>query len=207
MTTKTVNTREEIIRKGSELIHAKGYNATGIQQILQAAGVPKGSFYFYFKSKEDFGLAVIDYFTSTMGGVFVKYLADTTMAPLQRLDGIFAYCETFYEQMGSARGCPFGNLSLEMAGTSERLRLHLNSVIGKLVSGIEACLKEARDNGVLPADIDAADAAQAVFHGLEGAILHMKVAKSMEPFRAFRRYIFAYLLTDKCGKGGVSDYA
>ena len=58
------NTREEIIRKGAELIHAQGFNATGLQQILQAVGIPKGSFYFYFKSKEDFGLEIIDYFNA-----------------------------------------------------------------------------------------------------------------------------------------------
>ena len=58
------NTREEIIRKGAELIHAQGFKATGLQQVLQTAGIPKGSFYFYFKSKEDFGLEIIDYFNA-----------------------------------------------------------------------------------------------------------------------------------------------
>ena len=57
------NTRQKILEVGAEIIHLKGYNHTGLQEILQAAGVPKGSFYNYFKNKEDFGLQVIDFFT------------------------------------------------------------------------------------------------------------------------------------------------
>lgn len=71
-----ISTREEIIRKGAELIHAQGFNATGLQQILQVAGIPQGSFYFYFKSKEDFGLEVIDYFDAMISGILTHYLSD-----------------------------------------------------------------------------------------------------------------------------------
>ena len=56
------DTKENLLRVGVDIIHRKGYHHTAIQEILQIAGVPKGSFYFYFKSKEDFGLQVIDYF-------------------------------------------------------------------------------------------------------------------------------------------------
>ena len=70
------NTREEIIRKGAELIHAQGFNATGLQQILQTAGIPKGSFYFYFKSKEAFGLEIINYFNAIISTIFTRYLSD-----------------------------------------------------------------------------------------------------------------------------------
>ena len=58
------NTRDRIIETGAEIIHRKGFNHTGIQEILTAAGVPKGSFYNYFKSKDEFGLEVIDYFSA-----------------------------------------------------------------------------------------------------------------------------------------------
>ena len=78
------NTHEEIIRKGAELIHAQGFNATGIQQILQAVCIPKGSFYFYFKSKEDFGLEIIDYFNATISGIFTRYLRESDRELLRR---------------------------------------------------------------------------------------------------------------------------
>ena len=188
-----LSTRDDIIRKGANLIHAQGFKATGIQQILDAAGVPKGSFYFYFKSKEDFGLSVIDYFTATFGNIFKRYLEDTRIPPVKRLEVMFEYFETAFENSGYALGCPIGNLSLELADTSERLRDRLDVGIKDLIAGIESCLSEAKSNKSIPVHLNTADTARFVFHAFEGAILHMKVEKSIEPFQAFRRYLAGYL--------------
>ncbi len=186
------NTREEIIRKGAELIHARGFNATGLQQILQTAGIPKGSFYFYFKSKEDFGLEVIDYFSTIITGIFTTCLSDKKIPPLKRLEKLFDFFETAFQKNGNALGCPIGNLSLELADTNERLRLHLVSVIETLIVQIESCLQEALRDKSLPAGLNTADTARFIFHGFEGAVMHMKVVKSIEPFQAFRNCLTGY---------------
>jgi TetR/AcrR family transcriptional repressor of nem operon len=186
-------TREEIIRKGAELIHAQGFNATGLQQILQAANIPKGSFYFYFKSKEDFGMEVIDYFNAMINGIFTKYLSDRNIPPMKRLENLFDCFATIFQKSGFTLGCPIGNLSLELADTNERLRLHLEGVIEKLVAQIESCLKEAQADGSIPMDLNAANTAHFIFDGFEGAVLHMKVVKSIEPFHAFRNNLLGYL--------------
>jgi TetR/AcrR family transcriptional repressor of nem operon len=186
------NTREEIIRKGAELIHAQGFKATGLQQILQTVGIPKGSFYFYFKSKEDFGLEIIDYFSAIINGIFTRYLSDKKTPPLKRLEKLFEYFEAAFQKSGYSLGCPIGNLSLELADTSERLRVHLVDVIETLIAQIELCLKEAKRDKSIPASLNTADTARFIFHGFEGAVLHMKVVKSIEPFRAFRSYLFGY---------------
>jgi len=187
------NTREEIIRKGAELIHAQGFNATGLQQILQTAGIPKGSFYFYFKSKEDFGLEIINYFNATISAIFTRYLSDKKMPPLKRLGKLFEFFESAFQKNGYALGCPIGNLSLELADTNERLRLHLVGVIETLITQIELCLQEAKREKSIPASLNTADTARFIFHGFEGAVLHMKVVKSIEPFQAFRSYLTGYL--------------
>jgi TetR/AcrR family transcriptional repressor of nem operon len=187
------DTREEIIRKGAELIHAQGFNATGLQQILQAAGIPKGSFYFYFKSKDDFGLEIINYFSAGINAVFSHYLTDQTVPPLGRLENILDYFESVFEKSDRGLGCPIGNLALELADTNERLRIQLQEVIENLIARIETCLQEAKHEKSLPAHLNTADAAHFIFHGFEGAILNMKVAKSIEPFRIFRNCIRQYL--------------
>ncbi len=187
------NTREEIIRKGAELIHARGYKATGIQQILDAVGVPKGSFYFYFKSKDDFGCAVIDHFALTVGEVFAAHLRTERVKPLDRFNKLLDYFESSFKKSGAALGCPIGNLSLELADGSEVLRKRLQTAVEGVIAQIEACLEEAGKSRQLRPGLDRADTARLIFHGLEGAILHMKVAKSIEPLRAFRRYLNAYL--------------
>ena len=74
------NTRERIIETGAAIIHCKGFNYTGIQEILNAAKVPKGSFYNYFKSKEDFGLQIIDYFLAHFTRIAQKTLEDASVA-------------------------------------------------------------------------------------------------------------------------------
>jgi TetR/AcrR family transcriptional repressor of nem operon len=186
------NTREAIIRKGAELIHAQGFNATGLQQILQTAGIPKGSFYFYFKSKEDFGLEIIDYFNAIISGIFMRYLSDKKTPPLKRLEKLFDFYEAAFQKSGYALGCPIGNLSLELADTSERLRVHLGGVIEARIKQIELCLQEAKRDKLLPASLSTADTARFIFHGFEGAILHMKVVKNIEPFRSFRNHLLRY---------------
>jgi TetR/AcrR family transcriptional repressor of nem operon len=194
------NTREEIIRKGAELIHAQGFNATGLQQILQTAGIPKGSFYFYFKSKEDFGLEIIDYFNAIISGIFTRYLSDKTTPPLKRLEKLFDFYEAAFQKSGCSLGCPIGNLSLELADTSERLRVHLGGVIETRIKQIELCLQDAKRDKSLPASLNTADAARFIFHGFEGSILHMKVVKSIEPFRSFRNHLFRYFKNIKASK-------
>ena len=186
------NIREEIIRKGAELIHAQGFNATGLQQILQAAGIPKGSFYFYFKSKEDFGLEIINYFNAIISAIFTRYLSDKKTLPLKRLEKLFEYFEAAFQKSSYSLGCPIGNLSLELADTNERLRVHLVGVIEALIAQIELCLQEAKCDKSLPANLNTDDTARFIFHGFEGAVLHMKVVKSIEPIRAFRGFLKGY---------------
>jgi len=204
MMTTRGNTREEIIRKGAELIHAQGYHATGIQQILQASGIPKGSFYFYFRSKEDFGREIINHFTSIINDIFMRYLNDSKTPPMRRLEKLFEYYESAFQKNGCSLGCPIGNLSLELADGNDRLRKHLKTVIEKLISHIELCLEEAKSDRSISADLNSADAARFIFHGFEGAILHMKVVKGMEPFQTFRRYLHEYFkvnASDQVKKG------
>jgi TetR/AcrR family transcriptional regulator, transcriptional repressor for nem operon len=186
------NTREEIIRKGAELIHAQGFNATGLQQILRTAGIPKGSFYFYFKSKEDFGLEIINYFNASMSSIFTRYLNEKKIPPLKRLEKLFEFFETAFQKSGYSLGCPIGNLALELADTNERLRLHLANVIEALIAQINLCLQDAKNDKSLPANLNTDDTARFIFHGFEGAVLHMKVVKSIEPIRGFRGFLNGY---------------
>jgi TetR/AcrR family transcriptional regulator, transcriptional repressor for nem operon len=196
-----VSTRDEIVRKGAALIHARGYKATGIQEILNAAGIPKGSFYFYFKSKDDFCVSVIDYFAAAISETFKIHLQDTRFPPLERLDKLVNFFETAYNDLGAKLGCPIGNLSLELADANEELRKRLGSAVEGVISQIESCISEAQKNRQLAEGLHTGDTARFIFHGLEGALMHMKVAKSIEPIRTFRRYLKVYLSGNKITAG------
>jgi TetR/AcrR family transcriptional repressor of nem operon len=186
-------TRERIIRKGAGLIHLHGFHSTGLQDILSKAGIPKGSFYFYFKNKEDFGLAVIDYITEYVCRGFSTFLNDESLDAVSRLEKLIAFFEKIYEKNNYRLGCPLGNLALELADDNEKFRDKLNFSIESIVGVIEKYLIYAKQSGSISQDIDIHEAARFFFHGFEGAVLHMKVMKNGEPLKLFRNYLFSYL--------------
>jgi TetR/AcrR family transcriptional repressor of nem operon len=142
-------------------------------------------------------LEIINYFNAAISAIFTRYLSDKKIPPLKRLEKLFEFFEAAFQKSGYALGCPIGNLSLELADTNERLRLHLVGVIETLIAQIELCLQETKRDKSLPASLNTADTARFIFHGFEGAVLHMKVVKSIEPFQAFRSYLTGYLKNTK----------
>ncbi len=187
-------TRHTIIREGARLVHAKGYNNTGLSDILAGAGVPKGSFYFYFKSKDDFGLAVIDYYREFIRGMGVAYLLDASIPPLERLSNFMDAYRDLFEKMDLRRGCPIGNLMQEMSDLSEDFRAKVGDVYSSMIGFLEQCIVQARSRGDVSVDIDPAEAAQFILNAWEGAIMHMKLAKSTEPLQIFKRMVFERIL-------------
>ena len=85
------NTKKKIIEKGAEIIHLKGFYHTGIKEILDATGVPKGSFYNYFKSKEDFGLQVIDYYVEQFSFLMETVMKDTSLSPIDKMRKVLLF--------------------------------------------------------------------------------------------------------------------
>ena len=83
------DTKQRILQTGARIIHRKGYNHTGIQEVLTAAEVPKGSFYFYFDNKKDFGLQVIDFFNNMVIEMIAPVVGDKNIPPLQRIENLF----------------------------------------------------------------------------------------------------------------------
>lgn len=187
------DTRLAIIREGARLIHSKGYNNTGLSDILRSAGIPKGSFYFYFKSKDDFGLAVIDYYWAFIEGMAKSYL-EGSGTPLERFERFIDAYENIFEKMNLSCGCPIGNLMQEMSDLSEDFRKKVGSVYSRMKDAIGKCLEEAKDKGEVPAGFDPAEAAQFILNSWEGAIMHMKLAKSIEPLKVFKRMVFERIL-------------
>lgn len=190
----TNDTRTHIIHTGADLIGDKGFGATGINAVLTAAGVPKGSFYHYFSSKHDFGLAVIETFAEEYDAKLDRILNDTSRACVDRLR---AYFDTGFETMASCeytRGCLIGNLGQELAGQNEAFRLRLDAVFASWEKRFAQCLRDAQQAGDIADDIDPADAASFLLSGWEGAILRSKVLKSTEPMERFVRVFFRQCL-------------
>lgn len=192
--------RLAILEAGADLVHRKGFNNTGIKEILDAAGVPKGSFYFYFPSKEAFGLALIEHFRDTRAARVGAVLGDASLTPLTRLRRFFEGARSKYVEWNCERGCPFGNLAQEMADLSPEMREALRAVLDAVSARIGAVLEEARQCGELAPGLDPQEAASFVMDAFEGALLRMKTQKDIEPLARLERMLFDHLLPAHTGE-------
>jgi TetR/AcrR family transcriptional repressor of nem operon len=187
-------TKERLLQKGAEIIHLKGYNHTGINEILEAAQVPKGSFYFYFKSKEDFGIQLIDFFMQRFLGAADRFIADTSLPYLDRFRNFFDDFLQFFESCRFVGGCPIGNFALEMADLNEKFRDKLDNSFEKMKSKIRMYLEGALENGELADGLDINEMSDFILNSWEGALLRMKVTQTNGQMMLFYKMVFDRLL-------------
>ena len=188
------DTRSQIIRIGTDLITRQGFNATGIEAVLKEAGIPKGSFYHYFKSKEEFGLAVIDHFAERFEQRLDTFLNDDEVTALNRIRNFLESSLARVTQNHCSKGCLIGNLGQEMADLNERFRARLDEIFSMWRERFADCLRRAQSAGELSAEMDPAVLACFILSGWEGAILRSKVMKSPQPMRDFIEILFTAAL-------------
>ncbi len=188
------NTRQKILDAAAPLIHSQGFHRTGLKEILDTAGVPKGSFYFYFKSKEDFGLALIDHYVENLRAMSGPVLADDGASPLGRLERFYSMlCERMAAD-GCVRGCPIGNLAQEVSDLSPEMREKLSGVLGGMSRMTQSLLDEAAKRGELAPGFDPERAAAFVLDAWEGAVLRAKTDKDPAALDRFQEFVFKRLL-------------
>ena len=188
------NTRDRILEAGADIIHHKGFNHTGIQEILTAAGVPKGSFYNFFKNKEDFGLQVIDYFSDHFARMVKDIIEDRSLPPLERIRRILRYFMDYFRSTNFTRGCPVGNLAQEMGDLSPAFRKKLNEALDRITVGYAGILSEAQKAGEISVQIDVKETANFIVSSWHGALIRMKVVQNLEPLENHFKFIFDYVL-------------
>jgi TetR/AcrR family transcriptional repressor of nem operon len=190
----TPSTRDHLIGVGLQLMRKHGYGATGLQEILHEAGVPKGSFYHHFGSKEEFTAAVIERYAALEGQHASKVLGNTMQAPLKRLRRYFEDLIRTAGQVSSIQGCLLGTLSLEVAGNSPLLQGCLSSNFATWQTGVAAVLREAVQKGDLPKATRPEALAGFVLNSWEGALLRSQADKSDTPLQDFLHYMFEEFL-------------
>jgi TetR/AcrR family transcriptional regulator, transcriptional repressor for nem operon len=188
------DTRNNLVQAGLRMIHAEGYAATGIQSIVEAADIPKGSFYNHFASKEAFGAEVIDAYSDRGRDKLRAFLCNASVAPLVRLEAYFDDRIEAFRTSNYARGCLLGNFSAEAADHSALIREHLVTHFGAWSSLFEQCIAEAQEQGAISDQFPAALLARFVLNSWEGALLRMRVEKGDVPLIEFKEIIFGKLL-------------
>jgi TetR/AcrR family transcriptional regulator, transcriptional repressor for nem operon len=174
---RTSDARERILAAGAELFGSRSYASIGVAEICAVAGVPKGSFYYFFPSKQALALEVIDQHWVWQRGEWTRIL--TAQAPIvDRLRDLFvATAEMQSEALkgtGAVVGCLFGNLALEVSSQEDPVRARLQEIFEEQIAIVETALREAEDAGQLHL-ADARDSAKAIVAQIEGLVLFAKL--------------------------------
>jgi len=186
---KRIHSKDDIIQTGLDIILSKGFSATGVEAILKQANVPKGSFYNFFPSKEEFGLAIIDRYVAEVGENLSAIFNDDSLPPLERVKKSFESRIWKFEDNDCTKGCLIGNLSLEMSDQYERVRERLEKALQVWAKSVSRLLLQAQQEKTIPQDLDPEMLAENLISAFQGALLRSKVKKSSEPLKNF---IFLY---------------
>jgi len=188
-----VGTRQLLLHAGLEVLTEKGFATTGIEEILKRAGVPKGSFYHYFASKEAFGAALIDAYARYFANKLDKHLADMQLTPLARVEAFILDAEEGMRRHEFRRGCLIGNLGQEMAVLPEAFRRQLQQVFKDWQLRLAACLQAAQEAGEISKEVDCQQWAAYFWTAWEGAVLRSKLEQKSEPLHLFAHFFLSGL--------------
>jgi len=194
---KRIHSKDDIVQVGLDLVLSRGFNATGVEAILKQANIPKGSFYNFFSSKEEFGLAVIDKFVADRFELLYPIFSDESLPPLERVRRSFEILIESFEGNDCFKGCLLGNLSLEMSDLSENVRQRLEQALQIWAGELSKLLLQAQKEKAMPSDMNTEMLAENLVSSFEGALLRSKVKKSPEPLRNFIHFYFDIFLARK----------
>ena len=183
-------TKQRLIVAGLGLMLRRGYNAVGVQELLALTGVPKGSFYHHFASKEDFALHAIDAYQENVHAMLRATLTNPTRAPLNRIRDFFNGVRAAYAAEGYL-GCFLGALGQELAGASDVFRRKIDGCLAQISGSIRICLDEARTKGDISATTDTTGMADLLVNAWEGAALRSRLARNARPLEAVLDFYFA----------------
>ena len=177
---------ELILAKGAQVMIRRGYHGTGVQEIVKAAGVPKGSFYHYFASKEDFAVQALAHLYEPRLQRYATALNDSMHSPRQRIMAYYRELLAYFAaQEQCQHHCFIGSLSFEMAELCKPLGEEVEQILQRSAQILSECLTAAREAGELSADTDCPALAEFISNAWQGALMRMKVSASVAPLTLF----------------------
>ena len=187
------DTRRELVRTGIELLTERSFSATGIDAVVKQLGVPKGSFYHYFDSKEAYGLAVLQAYDEYFCRKLDRHLLDEERVPLERISGFVSDARHGLERFDFRRGCLVGNLGQEISTLPPAYRARLIEVLNGWEQRVSACLDLAQARGDISPGARCAEMATCFWIGWEGAVQRARLERSVAPLTIFAEAFLASL--------------
>jgi TetR/AcrR family transcriptional regulator, transcriptional repressor for nem operon len=186
--------KQALLDAGARLLRERGHGGTGLAEILKTAGVPKGSFYHYFPSKDAFVAELLDAYVVAQRARMEEFLGRRDRPPLERLRAFFEAEAERHRREGCRGGCLVGNLAQELADQNPEMRTRLEGILKEWTGRFGDCLAEATRSGTVPEGSDIRGLADFLMNGWQGALLRTKTLKSARPLHQFVEVAFGKLL-------------
>ena len=190
------NTKADfLLEKGMEILWSKGYNGTSVNDIVKAADIPKGSFYFYFDSKEDFVIKALRKYFTQMYGPIRKILNDSSISPKSRIIQFYEYrMDVLRKELNFEKGCMACNIGNEVSEHNENIRKAVLSIHDEVIQSLVDVGKEAQEVGELDPSIDVKSLFEFIEDAGKGAMISMKEMKSAYPVENMMKMVKSILL-------------
>ena len=186
--------KEKLLSDGLHLVHKRGFGASSVRDVVQAAGVPQGSFTNHFASKEAFGLEILARYREMTDANVRATLRNDALRPLRRLRAWTGRQLEYLRKDDMRRGCLYGNLAAEASEQSNAIRTRVASVFVENQASVAYCLEAAVEAGELARSTDVQELAGFIVSSLQGAILVAKAQRKPTPVERFVRVLFQDLL-------------
>lgn len=187
------DTREALLRAGVETLTEQGFGATGLDGLLKKVGVPKGSFYHYFASKDAFGREVMQRYARYFADKLDRSLLDDSRPPLERLAAFVESAKTGMARHAFQRGCLVGNLGHELNTLPDDYRELLERILQDWQQRLARCFEEAQQHGQLANHANPQVLAEYFWIGWEGAVMRARLVRNLQPLELFFQNFMAGL--------------
>jgi len=186
--------REQLLAAGLDNFHRRGFNGTSVQDITDAAGAPKGSFYNHFVSKEALAAEAVRKYVEMRRSVHRALLLDTKLRPRRRLRRYFESLNQAAEKAAFSAGCLLGNFGAEVSGYSPLIAKRVGEAFAGWTDAVAAVIREGQKAAEISRDFSPEELAEFTIHAWEGALLRAKVAKDRAPLDLFLEVTFDKIL-------------
>jgi len=185
--------RKKLLEVGVSMFLDQGYHGTGIQEVVNKAGIPKGSFYNYFNSKEDFGSKTVIHFSDQFKEFLNIILKDSEKDAYRAINRFFNDFIDTFEKKNSKEGCLIGNFAAEISDTSELNRETMAKCMNEWKDILGVIISRAQEQGKIRNDIKALELADFLLNSIEGSVLRMKLQTNTKPLKQLKKMFLKYI--------------
>jgi len=189
----SASTKERILNAAEEIMLAKSFHSVGLNEILAAVKVPKGSFYHYFESKEQFGVELVRHYVREHSARLRRILGASELNPFERLLALFQGLISRVMEGECKQACLVAKLGAEVSTFSEPMREALREGIRDWRKVYEETIVEGQSSGVIRQDLDPAVTAGLIFDLWRGAMDRAQLDRTVAPLKDAAAFIQGYL--------------